>query len=90
VTRPIFAKLEYPRTDRNPDHIRVSLIDVRAADDLLIHYDFDRDGWSIEQASRWEWAEGEEIDEDWQEVAFVPAWGRDPGEVIHKGTNVQG
>ena len=51
---------------------------VRAADGILVSYDFDRDGWSIRQASQFEWEEGDEIcDPDWQEVAFVKAWGRE-------------
>ena len=57
----------------------MSLTDVRAADDIRISYDYDRDGWVIEQASIFEWdGDDEECDEDWQEVAFVKAWARSP------------
>ena len=76
MTRAIHATLEYPRIEGNADHVIVSLSDVRAADDLRIEYDFDRDGWSIQQASRFEWALDEPVDEGWQEVAFVEAWAR--------------
>lgn len=55
--------LWYPRVDDNASSVAVSLYDVRAADDLRISYDFERDGWSI--------ARGEKPD---VEVAFVPAW----------------
>lgn len=56
----------------------IGLMDVRAADDIRISYDKDRDGWKIEQASTFEWKWGDKIcDLDWQEVAFVQAWGRE-------------
>lgn len=71
--------LWYPRSDGNPKYVHVGLYDVRAADGIRISYDFDRDGWKIEQASKFEWdADDNDCDEDWQEVAFVQAWGRDP------------
>ena len=53
-------------------------MDVRAADNIRISYDYDRDGWVVEQSSIFEWdADDEECDEDWQEVAFVKAWERE-------------
>ena len=67
--------LWYPRY--NPiQFIQIGLMDMRAADDIRITYDFARDGWSIQQASRFEWDVDEPIDHDWQEVAFVEAWAR--------------
>ena len=68
--------LDYPRHNSHK-FVEVHLCDVRAADGLRIHYDFERDGWSIEQASRFEWSGDEPMDHDWQEVAFVEAWGRE-------------
>ena len=53
--------------------VQVSLMDVRAADDIRIHYDFKRDGWAIEQQKYFAW-EDEECDPGWAEVAFVKAW----------------
>jgi hypothetical protein len=47
---------------------------VRAADTIRVTYDFERDGYSILQASNWDNAEE---DKDWQEVAFVQAWARE-------------
>lgn len=66
----------YPRI-REIKYIQVGLIDVRAADDIRISYDFCRDGWKIEQASRFSWnIDDEACDPDWQEVAFIKSWGR--------------
>ena len=71
----IDAELWYPRTENQPNTVQVALIDVRAADDLRISYDFDRDGWSVQQAAVFEWNTGDtECDSDWQEVAFIQAW----------------
>ena len=79
MSETIRVDLEYPRLEGHAKYIQVGLEDVRAADDLRIFYDFDRDGWVIEQASVWQWDPDDPIqDEDWQEVAFVRAWGRDP------------
>jgi hypothetical protein len=73
----MFASLWYPRSSEKK-YIEVDLIDVRAADGIRISYDFDRDGYVIEQASDFgPWELGEESDPDWQEVAFVKAWARE-------------
>jgi hypothetical protein len=75
------VELFYPRNEGNIHTIEVGLSDVRAADSIQISYDFDRDGWSIKQASRFEWICDENDDgnrdPDWQEVAFVQAWARE-------------
>lgn len=74
----VHAELWYPRIGDNPTEVRVGLVDVRAADDIVIRYDFDRDGWAILQdETRW-------VDERIErvplvEVAFIPAWNM-PGE----------
>lgn len=75
---PIKVDLMYPRAPDLPDTIDINLIDVRAADGIRISYDFDRDGWSIKQASVFSW-DGEDsvCDPDWQEVAFIKAWARE-------------
>ncbi len=73
--REISVDLWYPRNDHNMSKIRVGLVDVRAADDILIEYDFDWDGWIIKQASIFEWENNDPIcDEGWTEVTFVQAW----------------
>jgi hypothetical protein len=63
----LHVELMHPRIKGNVDTVEVNLCDVRAADGIRIRYDFARDGWSILQASRF----------DWQEVAFVQAWARE-------------
>jgi len=72
--------LWYPRCETSPvKSLVIGLMDVRAADNIRVSYDFDRDGWRIEQ---------EEIvtdnghyqgyaDAKWIEVAFVQAWGHE-------------
>lgn len=75
--RTIDVALCYPNSGNNINAVEVSLVDVRAADSIRIMYDKDRDGWSIKQASRFQWdVDDEERDPDWQEVAFIQAWGR--------------
>lgn len=70
--------MTYPRVDESVNEIEVGISDVRAADSILVRYDFDRDGYSILQASVFEWASDDDVcDPDWKEVAFVPAWGRE-------------
>ncbi len=67
----------YPQLDENFKYIELGLFHVRAADSIRIHYDLDRDGYVIEQASVFSWACDDEVcDPDWQEVAFVQAWAR--------------
>ncbi len=67
--------LWYPRVGSGAKGVIVGLQDVRAADSIRISYDFDRDGWKVEQASVFSWDVDDEIcDDGWQEVAFVQAW----------------
>jgi hypothetical protein len=72
--------LWYPRLDKSrksdePTEIRIGLMDVRAASDILIDYDFDRDGYRIRMPTIFEWKLDDEVcDEGLIEVAFIPAW----------------
>jgi len=67
--------LWYPRVGDNPRAIHIGLMDVRAADDLRIEYDFERDGWIVKQARVFRWdADDEVCDPQWIEVAFIEAW----------------
>ena len=72
-----YTSLWYPGTPDGIDEVEVELYHVRAADAILISYDFERDGYVIKQASKWEWDQDEEPDSDWQEVAFIRAWQRE-------------
>jgi hypothetical protein len=65
-------RVDGPRT---PRYVRVDLMDVRAANTLVIHYDLERDGWAIESPTKMGWEDGEDLyDERLEEVAFVPAY----------------
>lgn len=75
------VELVYPRNEdpgiQRLKHVIVGLEDVRATDSVRVTYDFERNGWSIQQASIFEWEVNDEVrDPDWQEVAFVPSWAR--------------
>jgi hypothetical protein len=71
----LYVELWYPRQEPIKS-IHVGLMDVRAADDIRIEYDFERDGWKISQAKYFSWEGEDEIcDPGWAEVAFVQAWG---------------
>lgn len=74
-----YITLEYPRTPgAKYSAIIINLCDVRAADGIRVSYDFDRDGWKVEQASTFTFDCDDPIqDPDWQEVAFVQAWSRE-------------
>ncbi len=57
------------------DYVQVSLIHTRAADDIRISYDFDRDGWVVSMQKTAETEEYGSI--SWgehTERAFVSAW----------------
>jgi len=71
--------LWYPRNDASQvKYVQIGLIDVRAADDIRVSYDFDRDGWKIEQASVFQWEVDDELrDPCWKEVAFIQAWSQE-------------
>ena len=65
----------YPRNyDSKIKAFVIGLMDVRAADSIRVAYDFNRDGWKIEQATKFEWAIGEDPDPGWKEVSFIQAW----------------
>ena len=66
-----YPRSEMERTDDQPQAVIVGLMDIRAADNIRITYDFDRDGWVIAQEPI---AKNGEIGL-WQEVAFIQAWG---------------
>lgn len=63
------------RTDDQPTEVRVDLVDVRAANSIVIDYDFGRDGYRVRMSTIHEWdADDEVMDEGLVEVAFIPSW----------------
>ena len=86
----VYVELMYPKVGpmgERIDTVEVGLSDVRATDSVRVTFDYDRNGWSILQASVFEWeADDTEHNEDWQEVAFVPAWAREVPSVFDKVT----
>ena len=73
--------LYYPPRDEEDSkrirYIEIDMLDVRATDGFRTWYDFERDGWVIEQASTFGWDSGDdECDPDWKEVFFVRSWAR--------------
>lgn len=63
----------YPRQNKIK-FLEVGLSDVRASDGIRIWYDFERDGYVIEQPQQLAWRLDEKIDEKWKEVAFAQSW----------------
>lgn len=59
-------------------YVHVDQESVRASDGVRLSYDYQRDGWIVEQASRFEWdADDAVMDPDWREVAFIKSWARE-------------
>jgi hypothetical protein len=83
--------LAYPDVpDTEIKYMVIGLMDVRAADDIRVSYDENRDGWKIEQASTFQWEADDEVcDHDWQEVAFVQAWGREKPDEEYRSKDEQ-
>ena len=71
--------LWYPTVTDNPDAVTIGLMDVRAADQITVRYDFDRDGWAIsmDRTRERDGSDGMEVAEPDVEVAFIPAWNED-------------
>ncbi len=57
--------------------IEIGLCHTRSADSIRIKYDSERDGWVIEQDAFIDHDQYSEPLEDWKEVAFIKAWGRE-------------
>lgn len=73
----IQVELEHPRSEDRPEGVRIDLSDVRASDGIRVSYDFERDGWSIQQPKTTHpWINGNTygLHEEWIETAFVQSW----------------
>lgn len=72
----VTIRLTYPRSSRHK-YFLVELADVRCGSLIRLSYDFDRDGWMIEQDKNESDHFEQDINdciEDWAEVAFIPSW----------------
>lgn len=69
--------LWYPRQENRYTSIKINLMDVRAANDIEISYDFDRDGWVI-KSDLCNPNKPYECQDEYYEVAFIPAWVQHP------------
>lgn len=79
LDRTIVIDLAYPHQEftERPLFVEVGIMDTRSADSIRISYDFNRDGYRIEQAAVFTFESDDTVcDPDWQEVAFVKAWAR--------------
>jgi len=64
-----------PRTEDEPTEVSVGLMHVRAADDIVIDYDFSRDGYRIRMRHVKDPCIPSDDEEcPLEEVAFIPAW----------------
>lgn len=72
--REMTFEFTYPRYSNNIDSLIVGLGDVRASDGIRITYDFDRDGYVIQQPTQLSWNVDEVVDQKWKEVAFIESW----------------
>jgi hypothetical protein len=69
------VRISYPRDNPSKAYARIILEDIRAANDLIIHYDFERDGWVIESPTKFVWTVDEDsFNEELEEVGFIPAY----------------
>lgn len=69
-------EIDYPRSNKI-NTVEIGLCEVRAADDIRVKYDFERDGWVILQPRVYHPQIGEnayDYKEEWIESAFCPAW----------------
>lgn len=67
--------LWYPNVQEGEtSEVRVGLVSVRAADDIVIRYDFARDGWVILMERTIDRGSHTEETGILDEMAFVPAW----------------
>ncbi|MHB8330771.1 MAG: hypothetical protein ACYDDA_05290 [Acidiferrobacteraceae bacterium] len=81
LPRSEVVNVDRSRSADEATSVRIRLMDTRAADDLLIDYDFERDGYRIRMATVHEWEpEDTVMDPKLVEVAFVPSWVGDAAE----------
>ena len=73
----IHLDIWHPREPGCPNRVELGLVDEEhAADSIMVRFDFERDGWSIQQASQFPGPVDGTHGREWAEVAFVKAWSR--------------
>jgi len=73
----ITIEFSFPRLENKIKYIKLGIEDIRASDGIRIHYDFERDGYVVEQYYIIEKDMGTYIDaatETWEEVGFFQSW----------------
>jgi hypothetical protein len=66
--------IQYPRSGPVTT-VEIGIECLRAADSIRVFFDFDRNGYVIQQGSGWH---GPYDGINWQEVAFIGAWALEP------------
>lgn len=57
------------------DAIVIELCHTRSANMIRIEFDSERDGYIIQQPTRFSWSIDDDVcDQEWKEVAFIHAW----------------
>lgn len=71
----IDVELAYQR-NKKIKYLTFGICDVRASDGIRISYDFDRDGYVIEQPTKLQWQLNDPNSGDmkWKETAFIQSW----------------
>lgn len=74
--RSLLITLTYPNvTAEGVTHVELDQESVRATDGIRLHFDYNRNGWVIEQPTILEWSVDEEnFERGWKEVAYIEAW----------------
>lgn len=70
------VSLYYPRNSPI-NTVELDLVEVRAADQVRVHYDFERNGWVMSQPRQYYVPiedESFDLEVEWIESAFCPAW----------------
>jgi hypothetical protein len=90
VERTLSINLTYPNLDDTKvNTVEINQESVRASDGIRMVYDYNRDGWSIQQPrsvdvliEETETCRHYDCVEDWAETVFVQSWARQEGRIL--------
>lgn len=72
--KTISVEMTYPNINEHGiKYVEVDQESVRASDGIRLHYDYERDGWVIEQPTKLSWKDPP-YDKGWKEAAFIKSW----------------